>query len=528
MTTSTPSGVIDTAAFSCDGPPPASGRDWYLHSETSSIGGASYFRLKDQAPADGAALTISSVFSPGLTGQVRPTSNSGKFTLPLSGVIQLTESLWEVTYRVKRNKADGGFVWFTNAVDIEVDTGSTWMDLDLSPYIPAEAKGVMVRVLNVSGDDLHGLVRGKEDTRDYMSDPSFEAIQANGQRWQIVKADADRRIQAWNDDADVHFQILGYTIGSDPSYFTIPIEISPPITGTGPPNTGIWTTVDVAALVDADADGVILFIDSTDAFQRDFGIREVGSSFTIASGENLMDAYSNTMYLVGLNAGKHFELYLENSNFKIYLVGQTKGSVVYYTLDISVANPPLSSWQELDADDYGILPRANGLIFHVATQGPNKLLSFRHGDSTDTWNGVSGGNRYQLQAAAGLTVSGNVWDQYQEADGAGVAIAAYTRLVQMDVNAGIDVLVRKADGTIRSTIAIDVANTGNINDVAWQSIKASYAFPGYTVVDQSDYLEIDLSAEATANSSGEDVSVDFRVDEPDLPPDQQSRIRGAS
>ena len=164
----------------------------------------------------------------------------------------------------------------------------------------------------------------------------------------------------------------------------------------------------------------------------------------------------------------------------------------------------------------------------MANQGPNKLLSFRHVDSTDTWNRVSGTNKQHLQAATGLTGSGNVWDQFQEAAGAGVSIAVYTRLVQMDVGAGIDVLVRKADGTIRSTIATDVANTANITDVYWQSIMASHTFPGYTVVDQSDYLEIDLSAEATANSSGEDVSVDFRVDEPDLPPDQQSRIRGAS
>ena len=42
--------------------------------------------------------------------------------------------------------------------------------------------------------------------------------------------------------------------------------------------------------------------------------------------------------------------YIENGNIQVYLVGQTKGSVVYYTDDIAVADPTLGSWQQLDAD----------------------------------------------------------------------------------------------------------------------------------------------------------------------------------
>ena len=183
LTTSTPSGVIDTAAFSCDGPPLTSGRDWYLHSETISIGGSSYYQLKDQIPADGAAISISSVFSAGQTGRVSPTSNNGKFVFPLAGVSQLPATTWTVTYRVKRDKPDMGFVWLDPAVDISLSPTDSWKNINLSAYVPNGATGAVVEVVNtdINGDHT-GVVRAKEDTRDYMSSPSFQEIEAGTHR----------------------------------------------------------------------------------------------------------------------------------------------------------------------------------------------------------------------------------------------------------------------------------------------------------------------------------------------------------
>ena len=76
----------------------------------------------------------------------------------------------------------------------------------------------------------------------------------------------------------------------------------------------------------------------------------------------------------------------------------------------------------------------------------------------------------------------------------------------------------RADGTIRTTLLTDVANTPNITSTSWQTHTITFAMPAYTVVDQTDYLEIDLFAEATLNLSGEAVSVDFRIDDPTLDP----------
>ena len=97
--------------------------------------------------------------------------------------------------------------------------------------------------------------------------------------------------------------------------------------------------------------------------------------------------------------------------------------------------------------------------------------------------------------------------------------------VNLTVHADMDVLVRQADGGIRSTLATNVANSSNITGTAWTTFTATYAFPGYTVLFDTDYLEIDLFADATTNASGESVSVDFRIDDSSLAVGDQTRVQ---
>ena len=669
-----PVGIYDSAYFDRL-PTLQSCFDLYFHSEASSIGTGDYYQFKNTIPSDGTAATISSVFTPGLTGRVRPTSNSGKFVYPLTDDSQIPASTWNVTYRAKRDKADLGFVWLTTADDISLSSTGDWQDVDLSTYIPVGAAGAIVEVVNTGSlSSVSGVVRGKEDTRDYMSNPAFEEIEAKNHRWQIVKVDSNRLIQGYIENTDIDFKLLGYTIASDPLYFPIPPDVTPGITGA-------WTTADVSAYVDSDADGVILFIDSVSSGDQDYGIREVGSSY--ATTDKKLHQYGNTMFLVGINTADQFDAYIESTNVKLYLVGQTKGSVVYYTDDIAVADPPTGSWQELDADDYGIPAAASGLIFlavdtgdittttvtgdvtegwdekasdYLSTIGklgdvqtsddtqfatdpglytsyefnlniptnktivsvkvfvehyeelgiqpsnaltwevgtgslitptvlgttepalligvgseatvewdvttsidtpgeannlkfvirnnssngmktlvdhvyavveyseePPAEIGFRHGDSNGDWNKRIK-EQGHLQAAVGISDS-NIWDEYIGDTGTDVFIAAYTRLIRIDVHADMDVLIRSGDGTVRAALATNVANSANVASTTWQSFTATYAFPGYTVVDQTDYLEIDLLAHATYNTSGESVSVDFRIDDPTLPEADQTRVR---
>ena len=183
--------------------------------------------------------------------------------------------------------------------------------------------------------------------------------------------------------------------------------------------------MNVSSYVDADARGVILFIDSISSTDRDYGIREVGSGYSTTNRE--LEEYGNTMYLVGINGSDEFEAYIQDANVKIYLVGQTKGSVRYYIDDIAVTDPLTGSWEELDADAYGIPEIANGLFLlaEMGTADGDRKINFRHGDSDDDWNGDIGAGTH-FQAGIGLR-GDNVWDQYMEHVGTDVFIAAYTR-----------------------------------------------------------------------------------------------------
>ena len=170
----------------------------------------------------------------------------------------------------------------------------------------------------------------------------------------------------------------------------------------------------------------------------------------------------------------------------------------------------------MDADDFGIPTVANGLIFHFdGEKDKSEALGFRHGDSIDDWNkDIWGDSHYQ--AVIGLNTD-NVWYEYIEDNKFDVWIAGYTRLIQIDVKASVDIIVRQANGAIRTTLMTGAAETANITSNSWQTFKVTFAFPGYTVVNTTDYLEIALYADAATNISGESVTVDFQLDDPTLP-----------
>lgn len=311
-----------------------------------------------------------------------------------------------------------GFFWFTDAPDISLGVILSWQDIDLSPHVPVGTTGVVVEITSTATLlSLSGVVRGKEDSRDYMSNLLYEQVEAETHRWQIVKVDSNRLIQGFIEDPQIDFKLRGYTLGSDPSYFSIPPDITPATSNQ-------WTTVDVSAYVDADADGVILFVDSVRDATRDYAIRESGSGFNTTNRE-LYDN-GNTMYLVGINAADQFDAFIEDvADIQVYLVGQTKGSVVYNLEDVAVADPTTGSWQELDADNYNVPAAANGVFLRIENRdGIGRMAGIRHGDSTDAWT-PDVGNDTHLMAGTGINAD-NVWDEYMENTNLDFYIAAYT------------------------------------------------------------------------------------------------------
>jgi hypothetical protein len=95
-----------------------------------------------------------------------------------------------------------------------------------------------------------------------------------------------------------------------------------------------------------------------------------------------------------------------------------------------------------------------------------------------------------------------------------------------DVRFNIDILVRKADGTLRTIIAAGVADAylDKSEEGSWVTKSATYAFPGYTVVDENDYLEIDYYGETNLGPGDTSGYLQLSVDDKTLPTDDQTRI----
>jgi hypothetical protein len=424
---------------------------------------------------------------------------------PLDGYSAITDSTWDVSYRVWTGDPPYGFKYFSTAVDVTPGVASSWEDVDLTTVVPVDTTGVLVELVNDHPSNaLSGVVRGKADTRDYMSGGG-QSIGGRGHRWQIVKVDSNRLIQAYVEDiADILVKVVGYTIGSDPTFELIPTDISP---GT----TGAWTDVDLTGQVDGDTNGVILMLDNT-GNATDYAVREIGS--TDADTANDLSGQGNVLYMVGLDGSDDFEIFLGSADINVYMVGQTKDSVVYYSNDVAVTDPSTGSWQPIDATTYGVPASANGVILRVENnQNKRNTLGLRHGDSTDDWEKSIASNTH-LQGPAGLNASSE-WDEYMGSTNVDVSIGAYTVYnggLVADTHADMDVLIRTATGDVRATLGTHVATTTDIAANGWVTVTSTFTPAEYTIVDQTDYLEIDLFAHITGTET-ESTVLKFMLDD---------------
>jgi len=94
--------------------------------------------------------------------------------------------------------------------------------------------------------------------------------------------------------------------------------------------------------------------------------------------------------------------------------------------------------------------------------------------------------------------------------------------VNVESHCDVDILVRMSNGTTRSTIATDVANSGTLTaTTSWVTLSGAYSWATYTVVDQTDYLEIDYYREVTVVKAT--CLVNLRIDDNALAVADQTR-----
>lgn len=93
-------------------------------------------------------------------------------------------------------------------------------------------------------------------------------------------------------------------------------------------------------------------------------------------------------------------------------------------------------------------------------------------------------------------------------------------------HAFVDILIRRSDGTIRTTIATDTANSPDFTaslDI-WETVGGTHSWSSYAVEDQTDYLEIVFYIRLT--SAGTRAAARMRIDDINLDLTNQTRVTG--
>lgn len=84
-----------------------------------------------------------------------------------------------------------------------------------------------------------------------------------------------------------------------------------------------------------------------------------------------------------------------------------------------------------------------------------------------------------------------------------------------------DIVVRQSNGNLRTTLVSTTAVSGNVG-TSWSTVSGLYSTSAYTVISQTDYLEIDWYAEVTVKSSN--TNIYLQVDNNNLAPISQTSI----
>ncbi|MEM2888488.1 MAG: hypothetical protein QXR42_03280, partial [Candidatus Bathyarchaeia archaeon] len=95
----------------------------------------------------------------------------------------------------------------------------------------------------------------------------------------------------------------------------------------------------------------------------------------------------------------------------------------------------------------------------------------------------------------------------------------------MTVHYDVDILIRQSDGTVRSTIATNVANSPDPG-TSETTVSVTYSWAKYTVVDRTDHLEVDYYLEVTRVASGKNAYL--IIDKNTIAASLQTRVSGIS
>ncbi|MCX6710109.1 MAG: hypothetical protein NTV63_04135 [Candidatus Woesearchaeota archaeon] len=211
---------------------------------------------------------------------------------------------------------DEEFGLFTNMVNItSLYSGTgTWQDMNVSSYVPADAKGIILRVYSSTAANV---IVARADG----STTNWNDSQVIAQGWYtIIIKNNNQVVEGYRNSANGRFFLIGYINGTAPvTMFTDPYDVS---TGTA----GSWVNTDVGGYTSTIADGAILVRKNTANSVKAGQSRTVGSTNNWYSSSDIRN-YMAHWEFSGLNGTQCFQQKIEANTQDYYIIGYAEPEI---------------------------------------------------------------------------------------------------------------------------------------------------------------------------------------------------------
>ena len=252
---------------------------------------------------------------------------------------------------------------------ITPSTINSWIDVDLSSYVPSNATGVIFHARNTSGSDFALGIRKNGST-----DARTQQLGRNTHCWGVIGVDESKIIELYvGDDVYVRVYLVGY-FKWDTFFFTNAIDKSPATTGS-------WVDIDISSDTGSDtAIAGIFEITGNPSTYYSVGLRKNGST----------DARTATIYghncfgaIIGVDGSEVCEGYIGDSSVKLYLVGYFESGATLNTNATDISPAAINEWTDLAALPDG----STGALIEIApTDDTVWAYGLRKNGSSESFN----------------------------------------------------------------------------------------------------------------------------------------------
>lgn len=258
-------------------------------------------------------------------------------------------------------------------VDVTPAIAGSWVDVDVSLYVPPGATGVLVLYHNPSGFDRAYGIRRNGSTDSWQTEVEAPS---GAQGWLMTGLDPNGGFEVYTGSTSVRTYLLGYTM-EGVTFFTNRVQKT-----IGFLNS--WRDVNISADTGVDTAIGAIFTVTNDSFgQNQFGLRKKGSS---DDRVRELDSKGSTLGLVGVDASEVAEFQVDDSDVDLFLVGYVTHGAVFFTNGVNKSTSNTGSYQNVDITS-DVASRANGAFLEIYNSGGAKHRTAlrRNGASNDLY-----------------------------------------------------------------------------------------------------------------------------------------------